>query len=57
MRSAVLTFLGGHQVYLADEAVDAGAHVGVDLEERAEEAQVHQLMLALEVLAIVPLHD
>ena len=55
--SNVLTFLSGDEVDLADEAVDAGAHVGVHVEERTQEAQVHQFMLALEILAVVPLDN
>jgi len=42
-------------VDLADEAIDPSTHVPFDLEHWAEEAEVHQLVGPLEVLAVVPL--
>lgn len=44
-----------YQVYLADEAVDAAAHVRVYGEERFKEAEIHYFILSLEVLAVIPL--
>lgn len=41
----------------ADEAVDACALVGSYVEERLQEVEVHELVLPLEVAAVVPLYD
>ena len=50
-----LTFIGRYQVYLADEAVDTAAHVRANREKGFQEAEIHNLILSLEVLAVVPL--
>ena len=42
---------------LTRQAVDAAAEVRVDVEERPEKAEVHDLVLPLEVLAVIPFHD
>ena len=44
-------------MYFAYYAVDAGAHVTLDLKQLAQRIQVYQLGPAREVLGIVPLDD
>ena len=51
------TFLSCDEVDLASQAVDAAAEVRVDVEERPEKAEVNDLVLPLEVLAVIPFHD
>lgn len=41
-------------MHLADDAVDTGAHISLNLEERQKLAQIHKLGLARKIVRVVP---
>ena len=44
-------------MYFTDEAIDSGTCIRFDFEEWLEEAEVHELVLPLEVLTVIPFNN